>query len=288
MNQAPGDGPAHATRNTISTVRRGEGSGPETVNGMPLFSVITVCYNDFQNLKRTSSSVLGQSNTSFEWIVVDGNSSDGSPQFLENIVDTRLTWQSERDRGLFDAMNKGMDRANGRYLIFMNSGDTFFDSNTLDEVSVAIASAKAEPPFVYGDSIDFAEDGFAYRRHAKSHLLHWRGQFAQHQAMFFRATRLRYDLSYPLTADYAFIGQFLKSVDQPSEIIRLEVPVCRFLLGGLNEKKRFRALREDFLIRRRVFGMSLWASAILYALHLAHGIVKFSFPSMVRFFRRLA
>ncbi len=253
----------------------------------PLFSVITVCYYDFHNLQRTSASVLGQSNTSFEWIVVDGNSTDGSPQFLENIVDPRLMWRSERDRGLFDAMNKGMDRANGCYLIFMNSGDTFFDSNTLDAVRVAINAAQTEPAFVYGDSIDFAEDGVSYRRRAKSHLLHWRGQFAQHQAMFFRATRLRYDLSYPLTADYAFIGQFLNSVHQPSEIVRLDVPICRFLLGGLNEKKRFRALGEDFQIRRRVFGMSLWASSVLYALHLVHGIVKFSFPSMIRFFRRL-
>ncbi len=253
----------------------------------PLFSVITVCYNDFHNLQRTSSSVLGQGNTSFEWIVVDGNSKDGSPQFLENIADPRLMWRSEADRGLFDAMNKGMDRANGRYLIFMNSGDTFFDSNTLDAVRVAINSAQTEPAFVYGDSIDFTEDGVSYRRRAKSHLLHWRGQFAQHQAMFFRATPLRYDLSYPLTADYAFIGQFLKSVRQPSEIVRLDVPICRFLLGGLNEKKRFRALGEDFRIRRRVFGMSLWASTVLYALHLVHGIVKFSFPSMIRFFRRL-
>lgn len=253
----------------------------------PLFSVITVCYNDFHNLQRTSSSVLGQTNTSFEWIVVDGNSTDGSPQFLENIADPRLAWRSERDSGLFDAMNKGMDRANGRYLIFMNSGDTFFDSNTLDAVSVAINAAQAEPAFVYGDSIDFAEDGASYRRRAKSHLLHWRGQFAQHQAMFFRATRLRYDLSYPLTADYAFIGQFLKSVHHPSGILRLDVPICRFLLGGLNEKKRFRALGEDFKIRRHVFGMSLWASTVLYALHLVHGIVKFSFPSMIRFFRRL-
>ena len=281
-------GAMRETQSKASTLRLESASVVPTASGKPLFSVVTICYNDLQNLQRTSSSVLGQSNMSFEWIVVDGNSTDGSRQFLEKIADSRLTWQSESDRGLFDAMNKGMDRANGRYLIFMNSGDTFFDSNTLDKVSVAIASAKVEPAFVYGDSIDFSADGVSYRRVAKSHLLHWRGQFAQHQAMFFRQTRLRYDLSYPLTADYAFIGQFLKSVHQSSEIVRLDVPVCRFLLGGLNEKKRFRALREDFLIRRRVFGMSLWASAILYALHLAHAIVKFSFPSMIRFFRRLA
>lgn len=253
----------------------------------PLFSVVTVCYNDRINLERTTSSVLGQHCRDFEWIVVDGNSTDGSRQFLENTVDVRLSWHSEDDAGLFDAMNRGMDRATGRYLVFMNSGDTFYDLNTLAQVSNAIANSYAPPAFIYGDSIDFSEDGSEYYRRAKSHLLHWRGQFTQHQAMFFRKTRLRYDLAYRFTADYAFIGQFLKSVSDSGEIIRLDAPVCRFLLGGINEKRRFRALGEDFMIRRRVLGMSVWSSGILYGMHFAHSLMKLWFPSYLRIVRRL-
>jgi putative colanic acid biosynthesis glycosyltransferase len=254
----------------------------------PLFSVVTVCYNDRSNLEKTASSVLGQSFDGFEWIVVDGNSSDGSQDVLERIADDRLSWSSEDDRGLFDAMNKGMNRAKGRYFIFMNSGDTFFDSCTLNTVARAIADSPVEPAFIYGDSIDCSDNGNAYYRRAKSHLLHWRGQFAQHQAMFFRNTSLRYDLAYRVTADYAFIGEFLKSVKTPAEAIRLNAPVCRFLLGGINEKKRFKALSEDFVIRRRVFGMSLWSSGLLYGLHFSHTLVKRLFPSAVYAARRLS
>jgi putative colanic acid biosynthesis glycosyltransferase len=243
-----------------------------------LFSVITVCYNDKANLERTSSSVLGQSFVDFEWIVVDGNSTDGSRQFLAKIRDHRLAWSSEPDDGLFHAMNKGMDRAAGQYQIFMNSGDSFHDADTLGMVAQRIRDAPTAPAFIYGDSIDFTLSGNEHYRRAKSHLLHWRGQFAQHQSMFFRRTSLRYDPAYRLTADYAFIGRFLESVNEPAEIVCLHLPVCRFLLGGINEKKRFSALREDYLIRRRVFGMSWWSSAVLYGLHYVHSLMKRFFP----------
>jgi putative colanic acid biosynthesis glycosyltransferase len=254
----------------------------------PLFSVVTVCYNDGTNLEKTAASVLGQEFASFEWLVVDGNSKDGTREFLRTIVDARTSWTSEDDRGLFDAMNKGMDRARGEYLMFMNSGDTFCGPGTLGMVAAAIGGAQVRPAFIYGDSIDCTAGGREYYRRAKSHRLHWRGQFTQHQAMFFRRTPLRYDPGYRVTADYAFIGRFLQAIADPAAIVRLDRPVCRFLLGGVNEAKRFTALAEDYRIRRHSFGMSAWSSGLLFALHYVHAVAKRFVPSLVYGSRRLS
>lgn len=248
--------------------------GAAAFDGIPLITVITVCYNDRPNLERTAASVLGQQFGEFEWLVIDGNSADGSRQFLEGLEDARLSWISEDDDGLFDAMNKGMDRATGRFLIFMNSGDAFYGADTLGLVSREILGAAVPPAFIYGDAIDFLANGVERYRRARSHRLHWRGQFAKHQSMFFSRTALRYDPAYPITADYAFIAKFLKAIDDPRRILRLDWPICRFLLGGINEKKRHDALREDFRIRRRELGMSRLSCAALYVLHYAHMLIK--------------
>lgn len=240
----------------------------------PMFTVITVCYNDRRNLERTAASVLGQQFSEYEWLVVDGNSTDGTQDFLDRLVDDRLSWRSESDLGLFDAMNKGMNRASGRYLIFMNSGDAFHGPDTLDLVSREVLGAAMPPAFIYGDAIDVLENGIEHYSRARSHRLHWRGQFAKHQSMFFSRTALRYNTGYRFTADYAFIANFLKAIDDPRRILRVDWPVCRFLLGGINEKKRHDALREDFRIRRQELGMSRLSSAMLYVLHYAHMLIK--------------
>ena len=86
---------------------------------MKLFSIITICWNNLTELKKTFQSVDLQSCKDFEWIVIDGNSKDGTKEWLEK--NTLANWISEPDGGIYDAMNKGIDKASGEYLIFMNS-----------------------------------------------------------------------------------------------------------------------------------------------------------------------
>jgi len=270
------------TRDRDTAASPGPGCGGRKADRKPMFSVITVCFNDRPNLKVTADSVLCQTFGDFEWIVVDGNSADGTRELLLRLVDARLSWTSEADTGLFDAMNKGMDRASGRYLVFMNSGDAFHRPDTLAQVAREIGGAAVEPAFVYGDSVDL-RDGVESYKAARSHRLHWRGQFAKHQSMFFANTGLRYDLGYRVTADYAFIANVLGAIDDERRILRLHWPVCRFLLGGINETRRFRALREDFRIRRNELGLSAASCAALYLLHYAHTLSKRALQRMRRF-----
>ncbi len=97
-------------------------------------SVITINYNDKKGLEKTIQSVVNQTNKNFEFIIIDGESKDGSIEIIENYKDKISCWISEKDTGVFNAMNKGIKVANGEFLIFMNSGDAFSNQEVLQEI----------------------------------------------------------------------------------------------------------------------------------------------------------
>jgi glycosyltransferase involved in cell wall biosynthesis len=96
-------------------------------------SIITINYNNLEGLKRTVESVINQTWQEFEYIVIDGGSTDGSAEFIKNHSDKIDYWVSEPDKGIFNAMNKGVVKATGEYLLFLNSGDYLNDSSILDK-----------------------------------------------------------------------------------------------------------------------------------------------------------
>lgn len=98
---------------------------------MPKLSIITINYNNLEGLKRTVESVLNQTWQEFEYIIIDGGSIDGSKAYLESQNDKIDCWVSERDLGIYNAMNKGIVKATGEYLLFLNSGDHFYSSKVL-------------------------------------------------------------------------------------------------------------------------------------------------------------
>lgn len=112
------------------------------------FSIITVCYNASTTIRATIASVLDQAYQELEYIVVDGKSSDGTVDILRDIADKRLTFVSEEDSGIYNAMNKGLKMASGDYLIFMGADDTFFDKDVLKKVADKLTD---NDEVVYGD-----------------------------------------------------------------------------------------------------------------------------------------
>lgn len=103
------------------------------MSGKPLISIITINYNDKKGLERTLNSVTNQTYQDFEYIVIDGGSTDGSKELIEQYNDKINYWISEPDKGVYNAMNKGVLKANGKYLLFLNSGDEFYTLNVLKE-----------------------------------------------------------------------------------------------------------------------------------------------------------
>ena len=112
------------------------------------FTVITVCYNASATIRETIASVLGQTYRELEYIVVDDKSTDGTVEVLESIRDARMTFISEKDSGIYNAMNKGLKMASGDYLIFLGADDTFFDQGVLERVA---AKMTGNDDVVYGD-----------------------------------------------------------------------------------------------------------------------------------------
>lgn len=100
---------------------------------MPKLSIITINYNNLDGLKRTVESVVNQTWQEFEYIIIDGGSTDGSAEYIASQSENIDYWVSEPDKGIYNAMNKGIAKATGEYLLFLNSGDHFFNDIILEQ-----------------------------------------------------------------------------------------------------------------------------------------------------------
>ena len=114
-------------------------------------SVITICLNEKNNIERTIKSVIGQTYNDFEYVIIDGGSTDGTLEIIDNYKDHIDKLISEKDKGIFDAQNKGVLNANGDYVIFLNSGDHFVNDTILEKV----INKGLESDVVYGDTLIF-------------------------------------------------------------------------------------------------------------------------------------
>jgi putative colanic acid biosynthesis glycosyltransferase len=214
---------------------------------MSIFSIISVTRNNLPGLKRTHDSLKAQTCHDYEWVVIDGASADGTPDYLRM---TDALWVSEPDSGLYDAMNKGLGKAGGGYLIFMNAGDLFAAPDVLDKIKSAIEPAR--PAFIYGDALEERPGQPPALKPARAHDKIAEGMFTHHQAMIYRRDSigaLRFDTAYEIGADYKFTAQFLS---KGSEVLRLDFPVCLFEAGGVSQRRARQGRGEQFCIRREL------------------------------------
>lgn len=226
------------------------------------FSLITITMNNLAGLQKTTASVLEQTCPDFEWIIVDGASKDGTLDFLSTLPKQGNFLQvSEPDRGLYDAMNKGIDHAKGDYLLFLNAGDCLASSNTLELIKKNIVPP--EPDFIYGDSWEGTEENKNLKC-AKSHRTIINGLFTHHQAMLYRRLSLgplRYDLSYKIAADYDLTLKFL---GLHSKCLRVDFPICLFESGGISQRAVRLGRLEQFRSRRGQNAVPLWQNILIY------------------------
>ena len=104
-------------------------------------SVVTVCYNSVDSIEETMLSVLNQTYSDVEYIIIDGGSTDGTVDIIKKYADRLVYWVSEPDKGIYDAMNKGIAAATGDYINFMNSGDRFASTNVIEPSNILIKPA---------------------------------------------------------------------------------------------------------------------------------------------------
>ena len=119
-------------------------------NRYPLISIITVVYNCKDDLEMTIKSIIDQTYPNIEYIVIDGNSNDGTIDIIKKYQNKITYWISEPDEGIYDAMNKGIRQSTGDWINFMNAGDRFYDQNILS--SLFIPAPKPSTDIIYGDT----------------------------------------------------------------------------------------------------------------------------------------
>ncbi|WP_413432833.1 glycosyltransferase family 2 protein [Crateriforma spongiae] len=222
----------------------------------PRFSIVTVCLNCRDDLEKTFESIRCQKFKDYEWCVVDGGSQDSTGEFLRSISMVGFGWTSEPDDGIFDGMNKGIERATGQYVIFMNAGDLLADDSVLTRVHEAIGDAS--PGLVYGDAIEFDGKGNEHYKRARDPAANRYSMFTHHQSQFYLLSCLKKDgfsQKYELSADWALTTRILRRRDA----LRVEGPVCRYLRGGVSMRpeRRRQINSEMFEIHRTEQGVSL-------------------------------
>lgn len=222
----------------------------------PKLSVITIVYNNASAIERTILSVLQQTYSNIEYIVIDGASSDGTFQIIEKYADRLSKFISEPDHGIYDAMNKGMAMATGDYLLFMNSGDEIYDEHTVTDV---FASAPAADIY-YGETEMYDEqwNSLGQRRHQAPESFDWRsfkyGMSISHQAIYVkRALAEPYNLSYKYSSDIDWI---IKIAKKSSNIVNTHRYVAKYLVGGMSKQRHWASLKERFRIFSKYYGLA--------------------------------
>lgn len=166
-------------------------------------SIVTVCYNSAKTIERTIKSVAGQDYTNIEYIIIDGGSTDGTLDIIDRYKDKISVLVSEPDKGIYDAMNKGIARATGDIIGFMNSDDWYADGAI---AAIVDSFSKTDADIVYGKTI-VSKNGICQERINGSLNDICFGMVFCHQAVFVKSDLLRYhpfDISYKIVADYEF------------------------------------------------------------------------------------
>lgn len=222
----------------------------------PVISIITVVYNSEAFIENTIRSVLSQTYQNIDFVIIDGGSSDNTLEIIKKYEKSIALWQSEPDKGLYDAMNKGLKLATGDYVWFINSGDLIFDNDTL---TLAIGKESDFADIYYGETMNVNDDyeEIGHRRLKAPDKLRWKsfknGMMVCHQSIIIkRQLADNYNLKYKRSADYDWVLKALKKTDN---IRNTKLTLSSFLEGGVSGKTIPGSLRERFDIMVRNYGL---------------------------------
>jgi glycosyltransferase involved in cell wall biosynthesis len=225
----------------------------------PLISIITVTYNAEKVLEPTIQSIISQTYPNIEYIIIDGNSKDHTLELVKKYDDKIAFWQSEKDRGIYDGMNKGLQAATGDYVWFMNAGDLI---EAPDTVAQMLRTSSYED-VLYGETnlIDEAGKVLGTRSQLTTRKLPaqltWQslgmGMVVSHQSILIKKTVAPlYNLQYKCSAD---IDWTIRSLQKSQTVKNTGIVLSRFLTGGFSSLQQKSCLHERFQISISHFGI---------------------------------
>ena len=254
-------------------------------------SIVTITYNAARTLQRTLDSVACQTYADIEHLIIDGASKDATVAIAERYKAAsrhEVVIQSEPDKGLYDAMNKGLQKATGDYLVFLNAGDTLYAPDTIETVAKTITNNREpitmnrEPAVVFGDTaITDAEGNFLHlRMHRPPEQLTWKsfkqGMLVCHQAFYVLtslARQIPYDLQYRHSADVDWCIRIMREAErQGMALVNTHAILANFEEGGDTTQHHRDSLKERFSVMAHHYG--LCQTLILHGWFILRAVVR--------------
>ena len=237
---------------------------------MSLFSIIVVSYNTKNEFIKTLNSIKRQTYKKYEVIIIDGYSNDGTIDLIKKIKDKKINSLIEKDKGIYDAMNKGIKKAKSEWTIFLNSGDVFKDMNVLKKVH-KIINKKSD--IVFGNTIIDNKDIFYYQSGKFFNNSTLEIPFC-HQSVFTRTKLLkknRFNLNYRICSDF---NLFVKLYKKKYIFQKIKPIIAIVISGGLSDSSRLRVFYEnyDILKKNKMLNGKIFSLFILF-LHII--LIKF-------------
>ncbi|MGI2800772.1 glycosyltransferase family 2 protein [Photobacterium damselae] len=228
-----------------------------------MLTIVTIVYNDVQNIERTIKSVLINKTTDVKYVIVDGGSTDGTVDIINRYLSNIDTFISEKDSGIYDAMNKGWHNANNDdYVIFVNSGDFLFD-NAVSEFKKTISSSKSEIDIYHGLISFFEDNSFKYIQGRSSSNLE--KKMIEHPSCFVKKYVFDklggFDLTYKCASDYDFM---LRAKQSGYKFMFMNIFVSNFDLSGASSNG-ITGYLESLKIKKKLGIMSLKEFYLRYA-----------------------
>ena len=223
---------------------------------MAKISIITINYNDKNGLNKTIDSVVNQTYKDFEFLVIDGGSTDGSKELIEQHSSQINYWISEKDNGVYNAQNKGIKAATGEFVIFMNSGDTFVDYNVLSNVSGDLTS---EFDIYYGDNYKVKADGSKRLKNypEKLSFSFFYGSCINHQSTFIRRelfeTYFYYSENLKIVADWEFFIYTICKENRPYKYLAKTIANYDFTGISSLDKYKNKVNEERLSVMQKYF-----------------------------------
>lgn len=258
----------------------------------PKISIITVCYNSANTIEETILSVINQSYQEIEYIIIDGGSTDGTIDIIKKYEQRISRWISEKDKGIYDAMNKGIKLSTGDLVHFLNSDDYFIDNNIVSEIA-KVYSENERPSLIYGnvlcidpvDNYNFTSGQEIQLKDIKN------GIMMPHQGVFANRESLikcnMFNIQYKIAADYDQISKLIKN-NLPSLYINKTIAVFR--LGGISSSDalNFQPITEKAISIKENFGVKAYlkylprAFGAITRIFIRYGLIKMKILSVWR------
>jgi glycosyltransferase involved in cell wall biosynthesis len=240
----------------------------------PTFSIITITYNAAKYLEQTILSILNQSYPNIEYLIIDGMSSDGTVDIIRHYEAGIAYWESEPDKGLYDAMNKGLKRATGDYVWFVNAGDTLGSADIVQQIASLVQKEPTLPDIIYGETIVMDEQGrsLGLRRLKSPDKLTWKsfkmGMLVCHQSFVVKLELAPlFDMQYRYSSDFDWCIRCMK---EANTYLNTRKVLSHFLDGGVSTIQRKASLKERYRIMCNYYGrvstncLHLWFAVRFY------------------------